>query len=80
MDGERSDTGQTQHDTDQVQGEPAGAGYPEEEPGSGADEDTGGASTQERSGSTPSERDDSDAPAGGSGEGSQSTGNPGGAG
>jgi hypothetical protein len=80
MDNERADTGQTQHDTDQLQGSDAGSGYPEEEPGSSADQHTGGPSTQERSGSTPNEHDDSDAPAGGSGEGSQSTGNPGGAG
>jgi hypothetical protein len=79
MDQEREDTGQTQHDVDQIQGQPAGSGYPEEEPGNAGDDDTGGASTQDRSGSSRG------TPGGGSsegesGEGSQSTGNPGAAG
>jgi hypothetical protein len=80
MDGERDDATQDQHDVSQIQGEPAGSGYPEEQPGGAGDQDTGGGSTQKRSGSDPEESDDSDAPAGASGEGSQSTGNPGAAG
>jgi|tagenome__1003787_1003787.scaffolds.fasta_scaffold17890651_1 hypothetical protein len=79
MDQEREDTGQSQHDVDQIQGEPSGAGYPEEEPGGAGDEDTGGSSTGGRSGSdrgTP----DGGSSEGESGEGSQSTGNPGAAG
>ena len=78
MDQEREDTGVSQHDVEQTQGEPAGAGYPEEQPGSPDDQDTGGKSTQERSGSTRGA--ESGSSEGESGEGSQSTGNPGAAG
>jgi hypothetical protein len=79
MDQEREDTSQTQHDVDQIQGEPAGSGYPEEQPGGADDEDTGGESTGGRSGSTRG-RPGSESSEGESGEGSQSTGNPGAAG
>jgi hypothetical protein len=78
MDQEREDTGQTQHDVDQIQGQP-GSGYPEEQPGGSGDEDTGGESTGGRSGSTRG-RPSSGSSEGESGEGSQSTGNPGAAG
>jgi hypothetical protein len=78
MDQEREDTGVSQHDVDQIQGEPAGSGYPEEQPGSSGDQDTGGKATRERSGS--SRGAESGSSEGESGEGSQSTGNPGAAG
>jgi hypothetical protein len=71
MDGERRDETQEQHRGDQIQGEAAESGYPEEGP-PGAE----GSSEKplDRSGSEPTEKPDS--PPGASGEGTQSTGNP----
>jgi hypothetical protein len=71
MDGERADQTQEQFRDDEIQGDAAQSGYPEEEPSG-----TGGASDSPlgRSGGEPIEKGDS--PSGASGEGTQSTGNP----
>lgn len=74
MDNEREDATQKQFDNAEIQGEGAGGGYPEEQPGGAG----GGRDPSDRSGAEPVEPEDS--PAGSSGEGTQSTGDPRGAG
>lgn len=70
---EREDATQGQFDNDQIQGEAGESGYPEEQPAGAAPDDKPG-DPQDRSGSP--RTDSGDSPAGASGEGSQSTGNP----
>jgi hypothetical protein len=71
MDDERRDETQEQHRDDEIQGDAAESGYPEEGP-PGAE----GSSPERlgRSGAEPTEEPDS--PPGASGQGTQSSGNP----
>jgi hypothetical protein len=71
MDGERRDETQERHRGDELQGDTAESGYPEEGP-PGAEGSS--QAPLDRSGAEPTEEPDS--PPGASGEGTQSTGNP----
>lgn len=73
---EREDRTQKQFDSDEIQGEPSQAGYPEEEASEMVSEDRpdGADETLGRSGAP--RIDEGSSPPGAAGEGTQSTGNP----